>query len=64
MGLELRIAEAERATLNRGEVLNEAAKELNALRVIAGLEAATGPGVRARSTIRTTCCCHRTSSRW
>jgi len=44
--LQVRILEAEREGIDRGEVLNEAAKELNALRILAGLESATGPGVR------------------
>lgn len=48
MALEVRILGAEQETLNRGEVLNEAAKELNALRVMAALEPATGPGVVVR----------------
>jgi len=43
--LEMRLFEAEANTQNEGELLNEAAKELNALRVTAGLEAAVGPGI-------------------
>ncbi len=45
MALEIRILSAEQETQDRSEVLNEAAKELKALRVIAGLESAVGPGV-------------------
>lgn len=48
MRLQVRILEAERETKDRGEVLNEAAKELNAIRVMSGLEPATGPGVTIR----------------
>lgn len=48
MALEVRILGAEQETLNRDEVLNEAAKELNALRVMAALEPAVGPGVIVR----------------
>ncbi|MDP2182951.1 MAG: DUF881 domain-containing protein [Actinomycetota bacterium] len=48
MRLQLRILEAERQTKDRGEVLNEAAKELNAIRVMSGLEPASGPGVTIR----------------
>jgi uncharacterized protein YlxW (UPF0749 family) len=43
--LEMRVVEARRESESEGAVLNEAAKELNGLRVIAGLEAAVGPGV-------------------
>jgi len=43
--LELRMLEAEREGIDRSEVLNEAAKELSGLRVMAGLSAASGPGV-------------------
>jgi uncharacterized protein YlxW (UPF0749 family) len=45
MRLEIRLFEAEANTASEGEVLNEAAKELNALRLVAGLENATGPGI-------------------
>lgn len=45
MRLEMRLFEAEADTQNEGEVLNEAAKEINGLRVIAGLEGAVGPGI-------------------
>jgi len=48
MSLEVRILSAEQETRSRTEVLNEAAKELNALRVMAGLEPATGPGIVVR----------------
>jgi uncharacterized protein YlxW (UPF0749 family) len=45
MRLELRLFEAQANTQGEGEVLNEAAKELNALRVMSGLQTALGPGV-------------------
>ncbi len=45
MRLEIRLFEAEANTQSEGEVLNEAAKELNALRLISGLEDAVGPGI-------------------
>ncbi len=45
MRVQARILDAERATVSRTEVLNEATRELNALRLIAGLEAALGPGI-------------------
>lgn len=45
LALEGRILSAQRETQDRGEVLNEAAKELNALRVMAALEPAVGPGI-------------------
>lgn len=45
MALQIRILAAEQETHDRSEVLNEATKELNALRVIAGLEPAVGPGI-------------------
>ena len=45
MALEMRILSAEQETQDRSEVLNEAAKELNALRVMAGLAPASGPGI-------------------
>jgi len=48
MALEVRIITAERDTLDRSEVLNQATRELNGLRVIAALEPATGPGVVVR----------------
>jgi uncharacterized protein YlxW (UPF0749 family) len=43
--LEMRVVEARRESESEGVVLNEAAKELNGLRVIAGLEPAVGPGL-------------------
>lgn len=43
--LELRMFEAQREEIDRSDLLNEAAKELTGLRVMAGLSAATGPGV-------------------
>jgi uncharacterized protein YlxW (UPF0749 family) len=46
MRLETRIFAAQGETKDRGEVLNEAAKELRAIRLISGLDAASGPGVR------------------
>lgn len=45
MRLQARVLDAERDTASRTEVLNEATRELNALRLIAGLEVATGPGI-------------------
>lgn len=45
MALELRILTAERETQDRGEVLNQATKELQGLRAISALEPASGPGV-------------------
>ena len=46
MRLETRIFAAQSETKDRGEVLNEAARELRAIRLISGLDAASGPGVR------------------
>jgi uncharacterized protein YlxW (UPF0749 family) len=43
--LEMRVVEARRESESEGAVLNEAAKELNGLRVVAGIERAVGPGV-------------------
>lgn len=43
--LQLRVLESERDEVDRVELLNEAAKELNALRLMAGLEVAVGPGI-------------------
>ncbi|MDP2234501.1 MAG: DUF881 domain-containing protein [Actinomycetota bacterium] len=45
MRLEVRILDAERAGKDRGEVLNDAAKELAGIRAIAGLDPVSGPGV-------------------
>jgi len=45
MRLQARVLDAQRDTASRTEVLNAATRELNALRLIAGLEAATGPGI-------------------
>lgn len=50
MALEVRILSAERDTEDLSEVLNQAARELNGLRVIAALEPAIGPGVVVRIT--------------
>jgi uncharacterized protein YlxW (UPF0749 family) len=46
--LQTRILDAEREGIDRGEVLNEAAKELNAVRILTGLESGVGPGVTIR----------------
>ena len=43
--LELRLIKAEEGGRSRSELLNTAAHELRSLRVVAGVEAATGPGV-------------------
>ncbi|HET6498377.1 MAG TPA: DUF881 domain-containing protein [Coriobacteriia bacterium] len=43
--LESRLREAGRATEDRARLLNDAARELNALQAIAGLEPAVGPGI-------------------
>jgi uncharacterized protein YlxW (UPF0749 family) len=43
--LQMRLLEAGQATEDRARLLNEATKELNAVSVVAGLEAASGPGV-------------------
>ncbi len=43
--LQMRLLEASQATEDRTQVLNEAARELNSVSVIAGLERAAGPGV-------------------
>lgn len=48
MRLEVRLLEAERAGKDRGEVLNDAAKELAGIRAVAGLDAVSGPGVAVR----------------
>lgn len=48
MRLEVRLLEAERAGKDRGELLNEAAKELSGTRALAGLDAVAGPGVAVR----------------
>jgi uncharacterized protein YlxW (UPF0749 family) len=48
MRLEVRIQEAERETKGTSELLAEAAEELDALRVMAGIGAAAGPGVFVR----------------
>jgi len=45
MRLEVRLLDAERAGKDRGEVLNDAAKELSSIRALAGLDAVSGPGV-------------------
>ncbi len=45
MRLQTRIIEAERETSDRSQLLNEAAKELQALRAIAGFELVKGPGI-------------------
>ncbi|GAB4273968.1 MAG: DUF881 domain-containing protein [Coriobacteriia bacterium] len=46
--LEERIEEAEATEASQRSVLNEAARELQSLRVVSGAEAATGPGVTVR----------------
>ncbi len=43
--LQVRLLEAGQATEDRTQLLNEAARELNSVSVVAGLEAAAGPGV-------------------
>lgn len=43
--LQMRLLEAGQATEDRARVLNEATKELNAVSVVAGLNAASGPGI-------------------
>lgn len=43
--LQMRLLEAGQATEDSARLLNEATKELNAVSVVAGLEAASGPGV-------------------
>lgn len=43
--LQLRLLEASQATEDRTQLMNEAAKELNAVSLVAGLESAQGPGV-------------------
>ena len=43
--LEMRLVEAGRATEDRVRLLNDAARELNALQAIAGLESGVGPGI-------------------
>jgi len=43
--LQTRILDAEREGIDRSEVLNEAAKELNSLRIMAGLESGMGTGI-------------------
>jgi uncharacterized protein YlxW (UPF0749 family) len=48
MRLEQRVREVEETEAGQREVLNEAARELQALRVLTGLEAAVGPGVSVR----------------
>jgi len=45
MRLEVRLLDAERAGKDRGEVLNDAAKELASIRALTGLDAVSGPGV-------------------
>jgi uncharacterized protein YlxW (UPF0749 family) len=46
--LQMRLLEAGRATEDRTKLLSEAARELNAVSMIAGLEQATGPGIVVR----------------
>lgn len=48
MRLEVRLLDAERTNKDRGEVLNDAAKELAAIRAMAGLDPVVGPGVAVR----------------
>ncbi len=48
MALQVRLMSAQQETITRGEVLNEAAKELNALRIMAAVEPASGPGLIVR----------------
>lgn len=48
MALEVRIIAARQDTEDRSEILNQAARELNGLRVLAALEPAVGPGVVIR----------------
>ncbi len=43
--VQMRLLEAGQATEDRARVLNEATKELNAVRVVAGLAGASGPGI-------------------
>lgn len=50
MRLEVRLLDAERANKDRGEVLNDAAKELANIRALAGIDAVTGPGVAVHIT--------------
>lgn len=45
MRLEVRVLDAEREGKDRGEVLNDAAKELAAIRAMAGMAAVSGPGI-------------------
>jgi uncharacterized protein YlxW (UPF0749 family) len=46
--LQMRLLEAGQATEDRTQLLNEAARELNSVSMMAGLEPATGPGVIVR----------------
>ncbi|MDH4140607.1 MAG: DUF881 domain-containing protein [Coriobacteriia bacterium] len=48
MRLEVRILDAERETKDTSELLNEAAEELDALKLMTGLDPAVGPGVLVR----------------
>lgn len=43
--LQLRLIESGQASEDRTRVLNEAVKEMRAVRVVSGLDAATGPGI-------------------
>lgn len=43
--LQMRLHDADRATEDRTRLLNDAAKELNVVQAVAGLEPATGPGI-------------------
>lgn len=45
MRLEVRLLDAERTNKDRGEVLNDAAKELSGIRAMAGMDPVVGPGV-------------------
>lgn len=48
--LQMRLLEARRATEDRTQLLNEATKELNSISLMAGLEPATGAGIRVTIT--------------
>ncbi|MBE0416241.1 MAG: DUF881 domain-containing protein [Coriobacteriia bacterium] len=48
--LQMRLLEAGQATEDRTQLLNEAARELNSVSMMAGLEPAIGPGIAVRIT--------------
>lgn len=48
MRLEIRLLDAERTNKDRGEVLNDAAKELAAISAVAGMDPVVGPGVAVK----------------